>query len=70
MDSNDMIYSTRYDFNKSCIILNNNEFEIYAHPNELLHEHSYKTWIIFKELLDESVLTSFYSFFNKKNNLY
>ena len=26
MDSNDMIYSTRYDFNKSCIILNNNEF--------------------------------------------
>lgn len=69
MDSNDMIYSTRYDFNKSCIILNNNEFEIYAHPNELLHEHSYKTWIIFKELLDESVLTSFYSFFNKKNYL-
>ena len=55
MDSNDMIYSTRYDFNKSCIILNNNEFEIYAHPNELLHEHSYKTWIIFKELLDEKL---------------
>lgn len=64
-----MIYSTTYDFKKSCVNFDDKELKIYAHPNELLHKHSNKTWNVFKELMDDSILNSFYSFFKENNYL-
>lgn len=63
MDYNDLSFS----FEKSCIKINNDEFKIYAHKNELLNEHIIKTQYIFHSLLDEDIFLNFYNYFYENN---
>ena len=63
MDFNDLSFS----FEKSCIKINNDEFKVYAHKNELLNEHIFKTQYIFHSLLNENILLNFYNYFHENN---
>lgn len=63
MDFNDLSFS----FEKSSIKINNDEFKVYAHKNELLNEHILKTQYIFHLLLDENILLNFYNYFHENN---
>lgn len=63
MDFNDLSFS----FEKSSIQINNDEFIVYAHKNELLSEHILKTQYIFHLLLDENILLNFYNYFHEND---
>ena len=61
------ILDLKYDCDSSSINLGEDTFFIYAHTNELLHEHISKTKHIFYNLIDKRVMKSFYASFKEKN---
>ena len=61
------ILDLKYDYDSSSINLDEDTFFIYAHTNELLHEHISKTKYIFYNLIDKRVMKSFYNSFKEKN---
>lgn len=62
------IFNLKYDFESSSISLDEDTFFVYAHTNELLHEHILKTEHVFQNLVNKKVLDFFYTTF-KENNL-
>ena len=62
------ILDLKYNFESSSIDLDEDTFFIYAHTNELLHEHLLKTEHIFHDLIDKRVIESFYTNF-KENKI-
>ena len=61
----DIINNINYNFSKSEIISNNYKLLIYAHPNELLHEHATKTLNVFEHITNFKILKKFYNMFYK-----
>ena len=61
------ILDLKYDSHSSSIYLGEDTFFIYAHTNELLHEHILKTNYIFNNLIDKQVIKSFYTSFMEKS---
>lgn len=60
------IYDLRYNVDSSSFLTDYGNFKIYAHENELLHDHILKTLHIFLCLIDEDVVLNFYNDFLKK----
>ncbi len=60
------IYDLRYNVDSSSFLTDYGNFKIYAHENELLHDHILKTLHIFSCLIDEDVVLNFYNDFLKK----
>ncbi|AMK14950.1 CRISPR-associated helicase/endonuclease Cas3 [Methanobrevibacter olleyae] len=58
----------KYNFESSSINLDGDTFFIYAHTNEYLYAHILKTKHVFNNLIDKSVLKSFYNTF-KENQI-
>lgn len=56
-------------YEKSYLIYGDIKFPIYAHPNELLNNHSNKTLTVFLTLINNKLLSNFYHFFYKNNFL-
>jgi len=59
MDFSDL----KYNIGDSTLYFNNERMKIWAHPKESINDHSEKTVLIFKWLLDKDVLSSFYNHF-------
>lgn len=63
-------YDLRFDSNSSSLIFkdkqNQDTFKIYAHKNELLVDHIYKTLYVFDNLKDGNVIKGFYNHFYEK----
>lgn len=62
------ILDLKYDFESSSIDLDEGSFFIFAHTNELLNEHLFKTLYVFEDLVDKKLMYSFFKTF-KCNNI-
>lgn len=49
--------------------IGNEQMLMWAHPNELLHEHINKTKLLFHNLMDEDLIKHFYEYFKAQNYL-
>lgn len=55
----------KYHIGESSLFFNNERVRIWAHPNEPINEHSEKTVLMFRQFIDEDVLSDFYNHFYK-----
>lgn len=61
MDEADL--EVKYDLENSFFHFSDEKFFVYAHENELFHEHISKTFFIFCSLVDEKILLNFHDIF-------
>lgn len=61
-----LLKALQFNFNSSHIRIHNEEFKIYAHPNELLEDHIQKTKNFFNKLCNKKIISDFFNIFLEK----